>query len=161
MKGVQYTMKYSNLKVIKGDLLESDCDILIHQANCFGNMGAGIAKQIKKKYPRAYEADRLFPTPIGSYERLGKYSFYIDSDYMVVNLYSQFKYSRNGNHTDYDAMYKALDSLCDTLQGTGDFKIGFPYLIGAGLAGGDPDTILSLLNKIAKKYDLTFYLYKL
>lgn len=32
---------------VHGDLLTSDCDLVIHCCNCFHTMGAGIAKSIK------------------------------------------------------------------------------------------------------------------
>ena len=32
------------------NLLESDCDVIIHCCNCFNTMGAGIAKAIADKY---------------------------------------------------------------------------------------------------------------
>ncbi|MGA8944018.1 MAG: hypothetical protein WB502_15090 [Thermoactinomyces sp.] len=58
----------------QGDLLQSDCTVIAHQCNCFATMGAGIAKQIKERYPEAYEADRNFPIPIGIRKRLGHFS---------------------------------------------------------------------------------------
>lgn len=45
-------MKY--YEEIKGNLLESDCDIICHQTNTLGIMGGGIALQIKNKYPLLY-----------------------------------------------------------------------------------------------------------
>ena len=41
------------MKVIKGDLLKAKEDIIIHQVNCQGAYGAGLAKQIANKYPKA------------------------------------------------------------------------------------------------------------
>ena len=38
------------------NILESfNIDILCHQVNCQGVMGAGLAKQIRSKYPEVYE----------------------------------------------------------------------------------------------------------
>ena len=34
-----------------GSLLEADADIICHQVNCQGAMGAGVAKQIADKWP--------------------------------------------------------------------------------------------------------------
>ena len=33
------------------DIFLSDSAIICHQVNCLGSMGAGIAKQMKQKYP--------------------------------------------------------------------------------------------------------------
>lgn len=39
----------------KGDLLKAeDCTAVIHQTNCLGVMGAGIAKQIKDRWCEKY-----------------------------------------------------------------------------------------------------------
>lgn len=35
-----------------GDILKSKADIICQQVNCKGAMGAGLAKQIKEKYPK-------------------------------------------------------------------------------------------------------------
>ena len=39
---------------VKGDLLDSNCDYICHQVNCRGVMGAGIAKQIRERFPEVY-----------------------------------------------------------------------------------------------------------
>lgn len=152
---------FKNLKIVKGNLLESDCNIIIQQCNCFTTMGAGIAKQIKKLYPKAYTADINFHIPSGDKKRLGKYSFSKENNKMIINLYSQFKYGTYTRQTDYSAMEKALNKLLKDYPEITKQKIGFPYLIGAGLAGGNEKIILQLLNNIAYNHKTTFYLYKL
>jgi hypothetical protein len=39
------------VKIVKGDLLKSDCQYIAHGVNCQGVMNSGIAKQIRDKYP--------------------------------------------------------------------------------------------------------------
>ena len=39
------------MEIIEGNLLEAPERIIVHQTNCMGVMGSGIAKQIKAKYP--------------------------------------------------------------------------------------------------------------
>ena len=34
---------------VKGNLLEADVDVIMHQVNCKGVMGAGVARQIRQK----------------------------------------------------------------------------------------------------------------
>lgn len=38
-----------------GDILTSTADVICHQVNCKGVMGAGLAKQIKQKYPAVFK----------------------------------------------------------------------------------------------------------
>lgn len=147
----------------QGDLLASDCHIIVHQCNCMGVMGAGIARQIKQKYSKAYYADINFSIPVGSRERLGQYSKARHRGKLVINLYSQFTYG-SGLQTDYKAMREGLTKLFDTLADEDpgkELKVGMPYLIGAGLAGGDEQVILGILEEISSHYERDIYLYKL
>lgn len=145
--------------IIKGNLLESDCDVWIHQANCFGTMGAGIAKQLVAKYPGVLEADLQFTVPIGSKQRLGYYSQYVTPDGVtIINMYAQYRYGRGGTHTDLKAMEMAFRSI---LRNTKGRKIGLPYKIGCGLAGGDWNEVQPLLESLARKSGRQLYFYQL
>ena len=43
------------MDIVSGNLLKDfNGDIIVHQVNCQGVMSAGIAKQIKIKYPKSY-----------------------------------------------------------------------------------------------------------
>ena len=48
------------IKIIQGDILKSKENIRAHQTNSVGIMGSGLAKQIKKIYPEAYEDYKKF-----------------------------------------------------------------------------------------------------
>ena len=54
------------VKEIKGDLLSSDVKIRCHQVNCRGVMGAGLALQVKQKYPEAFEQYKALCDQFGS-----------------------------------------------------------------------------------------------
>jgi len=43
------------IKNINGNVLHSRADVIIHQVNCLGFMGAGIAAQIRKLSPQNYK----------------------------------------------------------------------------------------------------------
>ena len=43
------------IEIKKGDLLKSNADVIVHQTNCLGIMGSGVAYQIKKKYPQVFQ----------------------------------------------------------------------------------------------------------
>jgi len=42
------------IQVIAGSLLEASENIIVHQVNCQGAMGSGIALQLRNKYPLMY-----------------------------------------------------------------------------------------------------------
>lgn len=138
----------------KGDLLKSSCNIICHQVNCQGVMGAGIAKQIKEKFPACYEAYKEVVNTAGKENCLGRVYFYEHaSGRFIANMFSQFNiYPRNKVHTDYNAFRKCCKSIKELVfnlwgKNTSDCKIGFPYKIGCGLAGGDWSIVSQILEE--------------
>lgn len=156
------------IHVVSGDLLESDCTVIGHQCNCLGAMGAGIAKQIRDRYPEAYEADQNFHIPFGE-KRLGhlSYAWVIDKvvgSRLICNLYGQHRYGRRGNYTVIPALQRALEGMMKQIGPWDDeswIKIGLPYGIGAGLGGGDWNTILAVIEHVSNEFGHDIYLYRL
>lgn len=151
----------SHLTYVKGNLLESDCNVIFHQANCFSTMGTGIAKHIKDKYPEAYLADKTHKWT--SSQKLGKYTsaYSTTDDRRIVNLYGQFNYGRETRHTDYRALENALNSFFESNEIPYNPKFGFPYMMGCVNAGGDWAIVSEILERIATKHDVTLNIYQL
>ena len=42
------------IKFVKGDIFQSNAKVLVNPVNCVGVMGAGLAKEFKKRYPGHY-----------------------------------------------------------------------------------------------------------
>lgn len=138
----------------KGDLLllaeQGQFDVIVHGCNCFNTMGAGIAKQIKDRYPQAYEAD--CETQPGDYNKLGNFSKSATDKFVIINAYTQYNFARAGSKEDlfeYISFAMILQKLSNT---AGDCKFGFP-MIGMGLAGGDPVKIITLLEHFAQSVE--------
>lgn len=151
---------------IKGNLLTSDCNMIIHQANCMGVMGAGIAKQIVNLYPEVRRTDQEFRIPVGSIERLGRTSHTAvegpSGPLIVINMYSQYRYGRGAQMTDYGAFEQALTSILKRARKSPTtYKIGMPYGIGCGLAGGKWPVVLEIIERLSEEYEQEVYLYKL
>lgn len=136
------------IKYVDGDLLKmfenGDFDVIAHCANCFCTMGAGIALQIKNKYPEAYSADCA--TTKGDLNKLGTISHTSLSKPVIVNLYGQFDFRgrRVGKmDLDYNALRLALRAMKEKFSG----KIfGLPK-IGSDLAGGDWTIIEKIIEE--------------
>lgn len=157
------------LFLVEGDLLKSDCTIILHQCNCFGKMGAGLAKQIAKIYPEAYLADKSeIVHSIGNKSRLGDYSFAVTKNVntgetlLIFNVYGQYNYGR-GLQTSYGALTLALDGAFSSIEiaSLEKVKIGVPYKMGCDRAGGEWDIVSEILELISRKYDLDIYIYKI
>jgi O-acetyl-ADP-ribose deacetylase (regulator of RNase III) len=136
------------MKRIKGDLIhlakEGQFDLIVHGCNCFCTMGAGIAKQIRTRFPQAWEAD--LATVSGDESKLGSYSKACintpSGQLHVINAYTQYHYSGDGLLVDYDAVEKVFTALKKQFSGK---RIGYPK-IGAGLAGGDWKIISEIID---------------
>ena len=134
------------IKYIDGDLVKEAelFDVIAHCCNCYCNMGAGIAPQIKAKFPEAYLVDCT--TERGDESKLGTITFTENTTPIVVNLYGQYDYTgrRHGEmDLDYDALRSALRAMKQEFSG---LLFGLPK-IGAGLAGGDWDVIEAIIEE--------------
>jgi O-acetyl-ADP-ribose deacetylase (regulator of RNase III) len=144
--------------------LEGHFDMIVHGANCFCTMGAGIAKEIKERIPDAWYADER--TIRGDIMKLGCYSQAdVEINYKgwlkVINAYTQYRYGRNHKDgderpVDYDAIKLVMRKINHNFKGK---SIGIP-LIGAGLAGGDWNTIKGIITEELKDMDVTIVHYK-
>lgn len=134
------------IRYVDGDLVRdaANYEVIAHCCNCFCTMGAGIAPQIKHKFPEAYEAD--CKTKSGDESKLGTISFTENTTPIVVNLYGQFDYTgrRSGKmDLDYNALRSALKAMREKFTGK---TFGMP-MIGAGLAGGDWNVIERIIEE--------------
>ena len=157
-----------NIEIIEGNLLKMHfhgLDYIAHSCNTHNVMGAGIARQIKDRYPMAYEADCH-----AMYEndnQLGWYSFaWTDATQSkgIYNMYTQSSIGQ-GRQVNYEAFYNALDNVADHIewQDKHDNKIstfGLPYGISCGLAGGSSRIINSMIHEILVDRSFKTYIVK-
>jgi O-acetyl-ADP-ribose deacetylase (regulator of RNase III) len=120
-----------------GDMLAVSRGILVHGCNARGRMGKGIAAQIKKQFPAAFEvyedAYRTQGLKLGTITHAE-----ITRDLHIVNAVTQ----GNWHHpdptfllADYDAIERAF-RLVREMAHAKSLPVHFP-LIGCGLAHGD------------------------
>lgn len=131
------------IKEVLGDLLTCGADIICHQTNCRGVMGAGVARQIRDKLltKEQYEKYQTFCHKHGS-NLLGHVQWFRVSDNLVVaNLFGEDIPTGTGLDTDYDALKKCfvrVEEVAREKQKT----VAIPGYIGCGLAGGDWTKVL-------------------
>ena len=140
----------------KGDVLNSDEEVVVHGCNCFKAMGAGIARQVREQCPNAYKADQ--DTLWGDKTKLGSFTVAVDNGMMVFNAYTQYRYTRDKVDVDYDAVHSALTEIC---QNTPQYDVIAMPKIGCGLAGGDWKIVSQILEDVSEKYNKTFHVYEL
>lgn len=132
------------VKEIKGDLLSSDVKIRCHQVNCRGVMGAGLALQVKQKYPEAFDQYKALCDQFGS-GLLGYTQFVACHDGTIIaNMFGQDGYGP-GPQTDMDALDECLSQVAAFAYRV-NASVGFPKLLGCGLAGGNWDEVCDLID---------------
>ena len=138
------------MEYIKGDLIEmvkdGVFDVIVHGCNCYNCFGAGIAKQIKKEFPEAYEADKK--TKNGAIEKLGDYTYAVAKNgVVIINAYTQYRYGTDKMHVNYIAVRNCMKKIVRDFNKNGMvLYVGLPK-IGAGLAGGNWDVIENIIKE--------------
>lgn len=148
----------SPFKVVYDNLIDmakaGQFDVIAHGCNCHCVMGAGIAKAIKTNWPAAYLAD--LATKKGDRSKLGTYSLATVDGLTIVNLYTQYNYTRDKVDVEYPALEQCLQKLRDEFTGQ---RIGLP-MIGAGLAGGNWGIIKEIIGNTLHGEDVTVVVLK-
>lgn len=153
-----------------GNLLDADVDYIVHQVNCQGVMGSGIAKQIRERWPHVYTDYKWFldkSKSVWKRPALGRpQCVYENTDLapnsrVIVNFFSQLHYlPRNVRHTDYDAFRNCCIELRTIIGSHKQRKIGFPYKIGCGLGGGDWNVIKNIIEEVFEDNIVEIYIYE-
>ena len=133
--------------MIDADIFTCKEDIIVHQTNCQGVMGSGIALQVKQKYPEVFNGyyrycktnngEEILGTSLICEANNGKY---------IANLFGQLRYGA-GLQTDYNMFKKGLQEVHDFAKER-NLSVAIPYKIGCGLAHGDWNTILDIINEV-------------
>ncbi len=143
------------IECVSTNIFESSANVIVHQANCFHTMGAGIAKEIKQRYPEAYEADLL--TKKGDSTKLGTFSQAHGKDLRtIVNLYGQYFYGRDKRYTNYEAVYNGLSKVNSTFSRLEHpfIVLAIPYKMGCNNAGGSWRVVSAMIYDIFEDSNL-------
>lgn len=135
-------------RIIVGDALDivgREGGVLLHQVNCIRAAGAGIALQIRQRWPAWYEAYR------NDDRKLGDATIFRCQSWpaaWVGNLYAQFSVGRGSQQTSYDALRQALVAMSETLDNsTIGAQVYVPFGLGSGLGGGDWSMVARIVSE--------------
>ena len=145
-------------------IIRKDCNIfdggaqgIIHQANCENTMGSGIAKQIREKYPEAYEAD--CKTTRGDRLKLGSFSWVRGHDGVYIyNCYSQYFYGRDQRQTNYEAVYTGLRAILGHAETNDLTSLSLPYNMGCMLGGGSWKIVNAIIEDLFENSPMELYI---
>ena len=140
------------IKSINGNLLKSR-GIIVQGCNAQGQMGAGVAKQIRAQWPEVYEQYRArfesHGLEVGSID----YLFVDNNERVIVNAITQEFYGNDGKiYVAYDGVKLAFEEINELVHSEEYAKSGLPMtvnfpLIGCGLAGGDWNIVSGIINE--------------
>ncbi len=144
------------IEVVRGDILELCTEgWLVHGVNADGKMGAGLAAQVKKRYPHAYQDYR------SAYNReklmLGSITGEkVNDRFYVINAVTQLMPGAWRRQTDYGALQAAFGALIQYAAVSEDARdvpmiISFPK-IGCGLGGGKWEEVQKRIEAAVPPY---------
>lgn len=149
------------ITIKEGNILEGNQDIIIQQVNCLSVMGAGLAKQIRDKYPHVFTLYKIHCDVHKSNREklLGQVLFVNTSDGKVIaNAFGQLGFGRDKVQTDYEALEAALWKV-KAYAIKNKLTVSLPEGLGCGLAGGDWNIVYGLIKEVFHDYDVTIYKY--
>lgn len=160
-----------NITFVDGDLTEieslpmyneSRISIVGQAVNCRGKQGAGLAKQMKAKYPIQFmEYEELCNSEPRStqYKLLGHAQItQINSKRFIFNAFTQIDYGRQGLFTVYGGVNKAFRNLKFEIEliqqnfhgldqnNESLIDVYLPFEMCCGLAGGEWSKVLPIIE---------------
>jgi len=130
------------IEYIKGDLLNTDIQHIIHGCNAQGVMGSGVAKAIRAKYPTAYSDYNDAYNNKGL--ELGEIVFSAQNNGKIIcNAITQKNFGRRD-----DTVYVSYWAIAEVFRKINSWnvkEIALP-MIGAGLANGDWNVISAIIE---------------
>lgn len=156
------------IKIVKGDLLDVEHGIICHQVNCRGVMGSGVADQIKKKYPKAYEKykqlcdehninEDLRHTLLGCINGVFIKGNTSKDELYVVNMFGQNNYGNDGKqYTKTEKLFECFKAVRKVAEGI-NLPVHMPYMIGCYRGGADWKEVENLLLIAFEGYEVTLY----
>lgn len=135
-------------------------DVIVHGCNAQGRMASGFAKELRARFPGAYDEYMKVHSSTGL--SLGDNIMYVDDteNVIICNSITQNRYGYDGKkYVSYDGIDTCFEKLNEVLKQLGsNVHVHFP-LIGADLGGGNWNVISEIID--ARLGDVHKHLYKL
>lgn len=135
------------LTIKHGDVFEElkAGDVFVHGCNSKGVMGSGVAKIVKERFPKVYEAYMN----CDKNRALGTFSCEFIDGIMYVNAVTQENYGRDTStvYVDYDSALSVMMQIKSNAFLCNFHRVVFPF-IGGGLANGDRKILLDIFHEV-------------
>lgn len=153
------------IKLKTGNILDAEENLICQQVNHQGKMSAGLALQIRNKYPRIYDSYCNFIKENKDYNEIkfrGLCHYFLINEYSkyIVNIFGQQYYGNQKNYTDYVALQCALYNVKHDAKKF-NFSIAIPYKMSCNLAGGSWEIVYKIIQDIFENNEVKVVIYKL
>lgn len=164
------------MKIIEGDILNSQEEYIVQQCNCLTITSSGLSKTLADKWSWA--------DPYSKRRRIGSRNLAIEedrdapgtirilssNDKNVICMFAQWAPGKCQKYKSYPSyeidtypnrkiwFQKCLDLIADI---DGIKSIAFPYKIGCGLAGGNWNDYYEMLEEFDKNTSIEVVIYKI
>ena len=144
---------------VRDNILNATEDFILHQVNCQGAMGAGLARQIAEKWPLVKTEYLDHCRCNHPHDLLGTVQFVnIGNGQEVVNVFGQLKYGRHELcYTNYEALREAFTFINSACAGK---SIAIPYNMGCGLGRGKWSAVRKLVEDCFTNCNVSVYILK-
>lgn len=169
------------IKTINGNIFNSNANFIVHQVNCQGVMGSGIALQVAENYPHVEKeylkylrhCDKNGIEPLGTVQYVPtevwamtmtdtmKNNNIIDYDtnyQYIVNLFGQDTYGE-GLQTDLNAMNKAFIDIREKANSIGA-TVAIPYKIGSYRGGANWNDVYNIIKNVFEKSNVNVEIWR-
>jgi O-acetyl-ADP-ribose deacetylase (regulator of RNase III) len=139
----------------KGDIFATEgIRAYAHGCNCAGAMGAGIAIEFKRRFPRMFEeyAARCADGRFG----LGDVFVWTEEDQTIFNLGTQVHWRKKAQ---VSALTRSLARMVDLAEHASIERVGVPR-IGAGLGGLDWPRVKKVMAEAGAKTAVTIVVFE-
>jgi len=146
------------IRILSGDLLEAEEDVIVHQVNCQSRFGSGIALQVRNRYPSAYKDYMDFSSGKRPIDLLGKVVLSpMPNHRFIAHLFGQLNYGyEKRKYTSYDALFDGLTYIKNSAKKAGK-SIAIPYRLGSDRGGANWEIVYKIIGDVFFDYDVTIY----
>ena len=145
------------------DITKVKSGIIVHGCNAQGVMGSGVAKQLRATYPDIFTDYTALLEAFNKcgYSPLGQVAWSdISADLVIANAITQEFYGRDDKkYVSYDALDAAFQRVASFPKAS-DCTIHIPFLIGAGLGGGNANIIQRIIEENTQDLEVVYHHWK-
>lgn len=153
-------------QVVQGDIFSTHLNAIAHGVNCQGVMGAGIALEVKRRYPEAYNGyvrylNRYDPIQYTAVGTMHPYPV-PGTNLHILNCFTQVDTAKRRGDVaiSYQSIFTSFLDAGLYCKENGIKELAIPQ-VGAGLGGGNWKIIYQLIANALAFYGVTPIVYVL